>query len=158
MDVLSARKLYQEALDISDKWLSQVVDGTHESAYAAFYRSMVFDKLNNNRQVRYWLGKSALDDIESAVYDQASLLMLAERLCEDGDYDRAYRYTRFSRECNTAFSPQLRNYQVRYAVNVLEDVYQDSEARYSRLLTIACAGALLLMGIIVWLLIRLRRK
>ena len=49
-------------------------------------------------------------------------------------------------------------YQVRYAVNVLEDVYQDSEARYSRLLTIACAGALLLLGIIVWLLIRLRRK
>lgn len=158
MDVLSARKQYQDALDVSDSWISKVYDGTHESAYAAFYRSMVYDKLGNDLQLRYWLGKSALDDIKSAVYDQASLFMLAERLCDDGDYERAHRYVRFCELCNTAFSPQLRNYQIRYVANVMEASYLNSQARYSRLLTVACIGALLLLVVVGWLLFRLRRK
>lgn len=158
MDVLNARKQYQDALRVSDKWIKKVADGTHENAFAAFYRSVVYDKLNNGRQVRYWLGKSALDDIKCAVYDQASLLMLAERLCEDGDYERAYRYVRFCKACNTAFSPQLRNYQVRYVANVMEAIHQNDQARYSRLLTIACVGVLLLLIVIVWLVFRLRRR
>lgn len=158
MDVLSARKLYQDALDVSDSWLSKVADGTHENAYAAFYRSVVYDKLGNKHLSRYWLGRSALDDIKCAVNDQASLLFLAERLCDDGDYDRAYRYVRFSEECNTTFSPQLRNYQMRCVAQVMGALYQNSQDRYSRLLTIACIGALLLLGVIVLLLIRKRRR
>ena len=158
MDVLNARKQYQDALRVSDKWIKKVVDGTHENAFAAFYRSVVYEKLNNGHSQRYWLGKSALDDIKCAVYDQASLFMLAERLCEDGDYERAYRYVRFCEACNMAFSPQLRNYQVRYVANVLEAIHQNDQARYSRLLTIACMGALLLLGVIVWLLLRQRRR
>ena len=35
---------------------------------------------------RYWLGRSALDDIKCAVMDQASLIKLAELLNQDGDY------------------------------------------------------------------------
>ena len=158
MDVLNARKQYQDALHVSDRWLRKVADGTHENAFATFYRSVVYEKLNNGHSQRYWLGKSALDDIKCAVYDQASLFMLAERLCEDGDYERAYRYVRFCEACNMAFSPQLRNYQVRYVANVLEAIHQNDQARYSRLLTIACMGALLLLGVIVWLLLRQRRR
>lgn len=158
MDVLTARREYQDALAVSDKWLRKVTDATHEYAFAAFYRSVVYDKLGNSHQSRYWLGKSALDDIKCAVFDQASLFMLAERLCEDGDYERARLYVRFSELCNTTFSPQLRNYQVRYVAKVMDAVYQDSQARYSRLLTIACVGALVLLAVIVWLLFRRRRS
>ena len=83
--------------------------------------------------------------------------MLAERLCEDGDYERAYRYVRFCEACNTAFSPQLRNYQVRYVADVMEAIHLNDQTRYSRLLSIACVGALLLLVVIAWLLFRLRR-
>lgn len=158
MDVLSARRLYQDALALSDSWISNVTDGTHENAFAAFYRSMVYDKLGNGLQVRYWLGKSALDDVKCAVYDQASLFMLAERLCEDGDYDRAYRYLRFTEVCNRAYTPRLRNYQVGFVATVMDAVYQNSQARYSRLLTIACVAALLFLGAFVWLLLRRRHR
>lgn len=158
MDVLSARQQYQDALNVSDIWLSKVADGTHENAWASFYRSMVYEKLGNNRQLRYWLGKSALDDIKCAVNDQASLFMLAERLCEDGDFERAYRYVRFCEACNTDFSPQLRNYQVRYVANVLEAVNKNSQARYSRLLTIACVGAFLFLIVVALLLFRRKAK
>ena len=176
MDVLCARQQYQDALTVSDKWFGKVSNGTHEYAYAAFYRSVVYDKLGNKSQLRYWLGKSALDDIKCAVNDQASLFMLAERLCEDGDYNRAYRYVlaerlcedgdynrayryvRFCENCNTVFSPQLRNYQVRYVANVMKASYQNSEARYSRLLLMACAVGLLLLGLVIWLLIKKGKK
>ena len=158
MDVLTARKQYQEALNISNAWLKKVEEGTHECAYADFYRSVVYEKLGNDTQQRYWLGMSALNDIKCAVYDQASLFMLAGRLCNDGDYERAYRYMRFSEACNLAFSPQLRNYQVRYISQITETIYEDSQTRYSRLLIIACVGGALLLLVIIWLLVRLRRK
>jgi hypothetical protein len=84
--------------------------------------------------------------------------MLAECLCEDGDYERADRYVHFCEACNTAFSPQLRNYQVRYVANVMEAIYKHDEALYSRLLKIACAGAVILLGLVAWLLLRQKRR
>jgi len=158
MDVLSARQLYQDALAVSDSWISEVSDGTHEQAYAAFYRSVVYDKLSNSLMVRYWLGKSALDDIMCAVNDQASLFMLAERLSADGDHERAYRYVRFCEDCNTTFSPQLRNYQVRYVANVMEAAYKNSKESYSTLLTIAVIGLFFFLAVVAVLLFRLRSK
>lgn len=154
MDILNARQQYQEALNVNDNWLDKATDDTHESAYAAFYRSIVYEKLDNGQSLRYWLGRSALDDIKSAVNDQASLFMLAERLCEDGDYERALRYVRFCEQCNISFSPQLRNYQMRYVANVMEAVCQNAQTRYYRLLLIAGLGAILLLGAIIWLLFR----
>lgn len=158
MDILSARKQYQDALGLSDKWLGTVADGTHEEAFASFYRSMVYDKLGNGKMLRYWLGKSALDDIKCAVFDQASLFMLAERLCDDGDYDRAYRYLHFCEVCNTSFSPQLRNYQVRFVANITDTLYKHSQDLYSRLLIFACVCAFLLLVVVIWLFFARRRK
>ena len=157
MDVLSGRRQYQDALGVSDRWLRKVSEGTHENAFAAFYRSVIYEKLNNGQQRRYWLGKSALDDIKCAVFDQASLFMLAECLCEDGDFERADRYVHFCEACNIAYSPQLRNYQVRYVANVMEAIYKHDEALYSRLLKIVCIAAVLLVCLVVWLLIRQKR-
>jgi hypothetical protein len=148
VDILSARKLYQDAMEISDQWLQNVTDGTHESAYAAFYRSMIYDRLNNHDLVCYWLGKSALDDIKCAVMNQASLLFLAEHLANDGDTERAHRYMEFAKDCNLTFAPQLRNYQVNPIVNIVEKNCHDTLARADRILKIA-------IGVIVLLLIAL---
>ena len=114
----------------------------------------VYDKLDNGHMLRYWLGTSALNDIRCAVFDQASLFMLAERLSDDGDYERAYRYMRFCEKCNTAFSPQLRNYQVRYVANVMEAVCKNSQARFSRLLIVASVGGILLLALVVFSMLR----
>ena len=148
VDILSARKSFQDALAISDQWLQNVTDGTHESAYAAFYRSMIYDRLNNHDMVCYWLGKSALDDIKCAVMNQASLLFLAEHLANDGDTDRAQRYMEFAKDCNLTFAPQLRNYQVNPVVNIVEKNCHDT-------LTRAYWAIMIAIGVIVLLLIAL---
>ena len=159
MDVLSARRLYQDALNVSDEWIQKVSDNTHEGAYAAFYRSIVYDKLKNHDMACYWLGKSALDDIRCAVMNQASLLFLAEHLADDGDTERARRYMEFTKECNLFFCPLLRNYQVNSVVKVFEKSSQATQARANLILYIAIGLVLvILMALIIVFVIRKNQK
>ena len=157
MDILNARRQYQDALQLSDEWIKNVTDGTHEAAYAAFYRSMVYDRLNNHDQVCYWLGKSALDDIKCAVMNQASLLFLAERLANDGDINRASRYVEFARECNLAFCPQMRAYQVNSVVSVVEKSKKAAQSRANRILLITSVVIGLLLMALLFIVLRFRK-
>lgn len=158
VDILCARQLYQDALELSGQWLQKVTDGTHESAYAAFYRSMIYDRLKNHDQTCYWLGKSALDDIRCAVMNQASLLFLAERLANDGDISRAYRYVEYAKECNLTFCPRLRVYQVNSVINVIEKNNQANQAKANRVLIIASIVIAMLIIALLLILYRLNRK
>ena len=159
MDILSARRLYQDALELSDQWIKDVTDDTHESAYAAFYRSMVYDKLNNQEMTCYWLGKSALDDIRSAVMDQASLLFLAEHLANDGDdIEHALRYVEFAKACNLNFCPFMRTYQVNSVINVIEKSRETAQDRTRQVLMIAVGVIVLLLVLLTALIIRKNKK
>ena len=156
MDILCALRQFQEALHVSNRWLKIVSDGTHESAYAAFYRSVVYDHLNNHDLSRYWLGKSALDDIRCAVMDQASLLFLAEHLASDGDVDRAERYMEFARECNTSFSPNLRAYQFGSIINVVKKS-RDAAQNCSNTIFIA-AGVVIILLLLALIIVIVRKR
>ena len=158
MDILNARRQYQEALELSDEWIKKDTDDTHEAAYAAFYRSMVYDKLRNEDMVRYWLSKSALDDIKCAVMNQASLLFLAEHLANDGDIDRALRYVEFAKACNLAFSPQMRAYQVNSVVNVIEKSSQASRDQTRIILVFASVIIFLLLMALIYTIVFYRRR
>ena len=158
MDILSAQRQFQEALVVSDKWIRTVKDGTHEGAYAAFYRSMCYDLLENHDLARYWLGKSALDDIRCAVRDQASLLFLAERLANDGDIEHARRYMEFAKSCNTAFLPRIRAYQVNPLLSITEKCNQAASTGANLTLIITVAGIILLLMALTLIILIIRRK
>lgn len=160
VDILCARRLFQDALQLSNQWIKKVTDNTHEGAYAAFYRSMVYANLNNHDMVCYWQGKSALDDIRCAVMNQASLLFLAERLADDGDVGRAYRYMEFAKECNMVFCPHMRTYQVNPVVNVVEKSSQAAQYKANLILYVASIVIILLLIalIISILLVRKARR
>lgn len=158
MDILSALRQFQEALIVSNKWLKRVSSGTHESAYAAFYRSMVYDHLNNHDQTCYWLGKSALDDIRCAVMNQASLLFLAGHLADDGDIDRAQRYLEFARACNSNFSPHTRAYQFNPIVNIIEKSRAAAQSRADNLLVIVIVAAVIIMLLLALIIFKVRKR
>ena len=157
MDILSARQSFQEALSINNQWLKRVHPNTHESAFAAFYRSIVYDKLHNHDQKCYWLGRSALEDIRCAVMNQASLLFLAEQLANDGDIDRARSYMEFTRDCNMFFLPRVRIYQINPYINILEKSCQAAEAKADNTLLIAAVVIGLLLVVLFVILIRKRK-
>lgn len=158
MDILTAQRHFQDALDISDRWFKIAKEGTHESAYAAFYRSMVFDRLGNHDQACYWLGKSALDDIRCAVMHQASLLFLAEYLAKDGDLDRAIRYMDFTKKCNKTFSDHTRNYQFSSIINIIENSREASQNQIHQILFIAGAIIILLILALLFALYIIRKR
>ena len=158
MDILTAQRHFQYALNISDRWFGIAKEGTHESAYAAFYRSMVFNHLGNHDQACYWLGKSALDDIRCAVMDQASLLFLAEHLAKDGDFDRALRYMDFTRKCNKTFSNHTRSYQYSSILNIIEKRHEATQDQVHQILFIAGAIIILLILALVFVLFIKRTK
>ena len=157
MDILSARRLFQDALELSDEWFKKVADNTHESAFAAFYRAMVYANLNNHDMTCYWLGKSALDDIRCAVMNQASLLFLAERLADDGDIDRAHRYVEFTKGCNVTFCPLLRNYQVNSVVHVYEKSSQAAQKRANTILIVASVVIVLFIIALFYTILLIRK-
>ncbi len=158
MSALCAREEYQEALRVSDKWLNKVTEGTHEDAYAAYYRHIVYDKLGNNEMVRFWLAKSAIDDIKCAVMDQASLITLAELLNYDGDLERSNRYIRFTWFCNNSFNTRLRSSQISPVLNLIEKSYQDSTERANHILTVAAIVFTILTVLLLFLFYKVNRQ
>lgn len=137
MSALVARKNFQEALKVSDRWLNKVREGSHAEAYAAFYRHIVYANLGNEEMVHYWLAKSALDDIKCAVMDQASLITLAELLNNDGDLDRSYEYIRFTWYCNNYFNTRLRSSQIAPVLSVIESNYANVSDRNIQILIVS---------------------
>ena len=160
MSALCAKQRYQDALEISDQWLSNVSNATHEEAYAAYYRHIVYDKVGNLKMTRYWLGRSALDDIKCGVMDQASLINLAELLNEDGDLERSFRYIRFTWQCNSFFNTRMRASQISSVLNIIEKNYQDASNRNKLLLLISTIGGTLfaLLSLVLFACVRRQKR
>jgi len=106
---LLPQKRYQEATELSDRWLKDMSPDSRDYAIASYYRYLI---INNPEQAEYWLCQSALSDIRHAVMDQASLLALAEKLNDEGELNHSYRYIRFTWECNNRFNTRMRNWQI----------------------------------------------
>lgn len=158
MSALCARQLYQEALKVSDKWLDKVSSGSHEEAYAAYYRHIVYDKLGNQEMTRYWLARSALDDIRCAVMDQASLITLAQLLNYDGDLERSYRYIRFTWQSNSFFNTRMRASQISPVLNVIEHSYLEASRQFTRLLIFSSVAGTVLALLLLVLFHTVRRQ
>lgn len=158
MDILTAKRHFQDALKVSNLWLKKVYNGTHEKAYAAFYRSMVYENLHNHDLTCYWFGISAIEDIRSGVMSQASLLFLAERLVEDGDYERAMRYMEFCRTCNLTFNPHLRAYQLNSIIHVIEKNGEAAQQQVYQMLIGAGIVVFVLLLALIIVILRKRKK
>jgi tetratricopeptide (TPR) repeat protein len=158
MDILNGRRYYQEALQFSNRWIRNAPPNSHARAFAAFYRSMVYSNLHNEEQTRYWLGRSAIEDIKCGVMDQASLLFLAERLANDGDIERAQRYLEFSKKCNDYFCHHMRSYQVNSVIAIIEKSREAAEKRASLWFTVSMVVTALLLLTLIIVIIRKIKK
>ena len=158
MDILNGRRYYQEALQFSNRWIRNAPPNSHARAFAAFYRSMVYSNLHNEEQTRYWLGRSAIEDIKCGVMDQASLLFLAEHLANDGDIERAQRYLEFSKKCNDYFCHHMRSYQVNSVIAIIEKSREAAEERASLWFTVSMVVTALLLLTLIIVIIRKIKK
>lgn len=115
---------FDEALKLNAISLSNTTPGTPGHALVTFRRSMIYEWQGNKDKQKYFLALSAISDIQSAIKDQASLMILAEILYEEGDIDRAYNYIRFSWNATMFYNAKLRSLQSSSILSLIDKTYQ----------------------------------
>jgi len=122
----SARNAYKfdVALKLNDISLSNTTSGTPDYALVTFRRSQLYQWQGNKEKQKYYLALSAISDIQSAIKDQASLMMLAQILYEEGDIGNAYNYIRFSWDATMFYNAKLRNLQSSSIFSLIDKTYK----------------------------------
>lgn len=115
---------YDEALKINDYRFSMVNPETPQYALVAYHRSLIYKYNSNRTKEKEYLCRSAISDVQSAIKDHASLWMLAKLLYDDGDYERAYRYMRFSWDATKFYNARLRSWQSADVLSLIDKTYQ----------------------------------
>ena len=112
----------------------------------SFYYFQMGDK---QEQMRYLI-KSAESDLEGCIRENTSLRTIADRLFDEGDIDRAYRYMRVAVDDANFYGTRLRNIQSSRIVPKILDAYQTKQELGRRnmmwLLVAISVIALLLVG------------
>ena len=115
----------------------------------SFYYSQLGDK---QEQMRYLI-MSAESDLEGCIRENTSLRTIADRLFDEGDIDRAYRYMRVAVDDANFYGTRLRNIQASHIVPKILDAYQTNQERNHRnmmwlLAIMSLISLLLVVGVI----------
>ena len=136
MDSLLATAPEGSEMKMNTQRLNMTTDGSHENAIVCYSRYTIYREMGDMEMAKYWLCRSALDDVRNAVLDQMSLIALAELLEAEGATERASRYISFTWECNRRYSPRMRSWQIAPLLTAIEDSYEAKILHKSRILTI----------------------
>ena len=124
-----------KALRISyiEKMLECCESGSHDYAKACFL--MQYSSEDHHEQMT-WFARSAIADCLCAVKDYASLQSLSRLLFEEGDIDRAFRYTAdHSMPDAISFNGKLRPWQIAQFFPDIERAFADKTLKQKRGLT-----------------------
>ena len=134
--------------------LSTLMDNYHsgERMYSIITSTMSFyySQLGDKEHQMEYLIKSAESDLEGCIRENTSLRAIADRLFDEGDIDRAYRYMRVAVDDANFYGTRLRNIQASRIVPKILSAYQTKQEQGHRkmmwLLGIISVIALLLVG------------
>lgn len=115
----------------------------------SFHYSQSGDK---DKQMQYLI-KSAESDLEGCIRENTSLRLIADRLFDEGDIDRAYRYMRVAVDDANFYGTRLRNIQASRIVPKILTAYQTKQDRNRRnmmwlLGIISVIAAMLVVGVV----------
>ncbi|MFT4222450.1 DUF6377 domain-containing protein [Dysgonomonas sp.] len=113
-----------EALLINDKRLALVKMGTPIYALVTFNRSLIYRKKDDAAMEKRFLILSAISDIQSAIKDNASIPILANKLMQEGDINRAYQYVRFSLDNINDYNTRIRSSEILNIQAIIDKAYQ----------------------------------
>ena len=141
---------YQDAIALLDSLKRDYHSGDRLfsiiTSMMSFYYSQMGDK---EAQMRYLI-LSAESDLEGCIRENTSLRTIADRLFDEGDIDRAYRYMRVAVDDANFYGTRLRNIQASRIVPKILNAYQTKQERNHRsmmgLLAAISVIALLLVG------------
>ena len=140
----------KEAIALLEKLMRQYRSGDRLYSIITSTMSFYYGQLGDNEKQMEYLIKSAESDLEGSIRENTSLRTIADRLFDEGDIDRAYRYMRVAVDDANFYGTRLRNIQASRIVPKILDAYQTKQQRnhrnMMRLLAIISVIALLLVA------------
>lgn len=118
------KRQFSESLKVNDRRLAACQDDQFQFATVAFHRYLIYMAMNDKRNAKIWLLKSAIADTKSAITDQSSLWSLAEMLCDENEIERANRYLHFSFQSLSRFNAPVRFLEVSPVLDKIDTSYQ----------------------------------
>ena len=100
-----------------------------QNAYIHYILSDAYERAGNQDMQVYYLAKTAIIDLKSAIREYASLQKLAHQIYAKGDIDRAYKYLNCSMEDAVACNASLRYIEVAQYFPIIDKAYKLKEER-----------------------------
>ena len=140
----------QEAISLLKDVMKDYHSGERLYSIITSIMSFHYAQMGNTDKQMEYLIKSAESDLEGCVRENTSLRMIADRLFDEGDIDRAYRYMRVAVDDANFYGTRLRNIQSSQIVPKILSAYQTKQERNHRnmmwLFGLISVIALLLVG------------
>ncbi|WP_044207994.1 DUF6377 domain-containing protein [Flammeovirga sp. OC4] len=149
------RRDIKEARRINALRLARTQIGQREYSKITFLLSITYEFENDFENQRKYLTLSAISDIKGAIKDNASLSILAEKLAENQDIERAYKYINISYEDANFYNSDLRKIQIANILPLISKSYEDQlvEQKQSLQIFIIVSSLLSIILIIAFFLI-----
>jgi len=140
----------QRAIDLLSRLVSNYHSGDRMYSIITSTMSFYYSQLHDKEHQMQYLIRSAESDLEGCIRENTSLRTIADRLFDEGDIDRAYRYMRVAVDDANFYGTRLRNIQASHIVPKILDAYQTKQEQDHRnmmwLLALISVIALLLVG------------
>ncbi|MBE6315748.1 MAG: hypothetical protein E7078_03770 [Bacteroidales bacterium] len=140
----------QQAIDLLATLLPRYKSGDRMYSIITSTMSFHYSQLDDRDKQMEYLIKSAESDLEGSIRENTSLRAIADRLFDEGDIDRAYRYMRVAVDDANFYGTRLRNIQASGIVPKILNAYQTKQEQGNRkmmwLLGVISLIALLLVG------------
>ncbi len=140
----------QQAIDLLASLLPRYKSGDRMYSIITSTMSFHYSQLDDRDKQMEYLIKSAESDLEGCIRENTSHRAIADRLFDEGDIDRAYRYMRVAVDDANFYGTRLRNIQASGIVPKILNAYQTKQEQGNRkmmwLLGVISLIALLLVG------------
>ena len=144
---------FQQAIDLLAKLLNNHKSGDRLFSIITSTMSFHYGQMGDKDHQMQYLIKSAESDLEGCIRENTSLRAIADRLFDEGDIDRAYRYMRVAVDDANFYGTRLRNIQASHIVPKILSAYQTKQERNHRnmswlLAAISLIALMLVVGVV----------
>ena len=122
----------QQAIDLLATLLPRYKSGDRMYSIITSTMSFHYSQLDDMDKQMEYLIKSAESDLEGCIRENTSLRAIADRLFDEGDIDRAYRYMRVAVDDANFYGTRLRNIQASGIVPKILNAYQTKQEQGNR--------------------------
>ncbi len=121
---LFEEKKYDETLPLLQNYFPKIKNSNPDKAVVAYLISQAYQFKKEFEQEKKWLIISAISDLQLEKKEYISLRSLAYIMYEEGDIDRAYKYTKRTLEDALFCNARLRTFEISKMIPIINEAYQ----------------------------------